>query len=479
MTTPFQYFAIFAEMRTGSNFLEENINEYPGLKSYGEVFNPHFVGHARQTELLGLSLADRERDPIAFLDNLRDRAEGMPGFRFFHDHDPRVLDHILRDRGCAKIILTRNALESYVSLKIAGATGQWRLGDMRHAKSAKAAFDIREFERYLADRQAFQLRLMRALQASGQTAFYVDYEDIQEIDVLNGLARYLGVNEEKRSLSTATKKQNPAPLEEKLVNFNEMAEQLSRIDAFGLGRTPNFEPRRAPVVPNYVAGTEAPLLFMPVRGAPQAEIIAWLAALDKVDEADLVSGFTQKTLRHWKRHHSGHRGFTVVCHPVERAYATFQRHILMPGPECYADIRKTLRSTYNIPLPEGAPDESYNRLAHHDAFLAFLRFLKGNLAGQTSVRVDGAWASQEAVLQGFGAFALPDMILRKESLAEGLAQLCAQIGRTPAPLPSPKPIGPFALGDVYDDEIEAAARQAYQRDYMVFGYGPWQPDQAA
>lgn len=46
----------------------------------------------------------------------------LGGFRYFHDHDPRVLDMILDDPGCAKIILTRNPLDSYVSWKIAQAT---------------------------------------------------------------------------------------------------------------------------------------------------------------------------------------------------------------------------------------------------------------------------------------------------------------------------------------------------------------------
>ena len=29
------------------------------------------------------------------------------------------------------------------------------------------------------------------------------------------------------------------------------------------------------------------------------------------------------------------------------------------------------------------------------------------------------------------------------------------------------------LQSIYDDEIEAAARAAYQRDYVGFGFGDW------
>ena len=32
---------------------------------------------------------------------------------------------------------------------------------------------------------------------------------------------------------------------------------------------------------------------------------------------------------------------------------------------------------------------------------------------------------------------------------------------------------PYALAEIYDASLEAACRAAYQKDYMMFGYGPW------
>ncbi|MDX1782140.1 MAG: nodulation protein NodH, partial [Thalassovita sp.] len=49
MTDRFDYFVVFAEMRTGSNFLETNLNAFPGLTCYGEAFNPHFIGYPNAT----------------------------------------------------------------------------------------------------------------------------------------------------------------------------------------------------------------------------------------------------------------------------------------------------------------------------------------------------------------------------------------------------------------------------------------------
>lgn len=83
MAQTFDSFILLAEMRTGSNFLEENLNAIPGLRCWGEAFNPHFMGNAGKTELAGLSLTERERDPLVLLDAMRAKTDGLAGFRFF------------------------------------------------------------------------------------------------------------------------------------------------------------------------------------------------------------------------------------------------------------------------------------------------------------------------------------------------------------------------------------------------------------
>jgi LPS sulfotransferase NodH len=261
-------FVVFAEMRTGSNFLEANLNSFAGITCHGEAFNPHFIGYPNKTSILDIDQAARDADPASLLRAIRHDPSQMGGFRYFHDHDPRVLDPIFDDRACAKIILTRNPVESYVSWKIAQATGQWKLTDMKARKAAQITFDAAEFEAHLEALQAFQLKLMNRLQTSGQTAFYVAYEDLQSVQVMNGIATYLGVPEMLEELDKGLKKQNPSPLSEKVANFEQMEQALGRLDKFDLTRTPNFEPRRGPNVPGYVVGVKAPLLFMPIAGGP-------------------------------------------------------------------------------------------------------------------------------------------------------------------------------------------------------------------
>lgn len=245
MASRFTSFVVFREMRTGSNLLDANLNALPGVTSYGEVFNPHFIGTEEITELFGITLAERDRAPQRLLRKLVEQTQGLSGFRLFHDHDARVRDLVVADPACAKIILTRNPLESYVSRKIARATGQWKVTDPRGLKFAKAVFDAAEFRAHLDRLQAFQLWLLRALQVSGQTAFYLDYEDLAAVEVLNGLAAFLGVPGRLKAVDDTLKKQNPAPLADKLSNPEALATAAEGIDVFALSRTPNFEPRRA------------------------------------------------------------------------------------------------------------------------------------------------------------------------------------------------------------------------------------------
>lgn len=474
MRDKFDSFVVFAEMRTGSNFLEANLNAFAGIACHGEAFNPFFMGYPKSEPILGVDQATRDENPKKLLAAIRGQQDALGGFRYFHDHDPRVFDEIVEDQRCAKIVLTRNPVESYVSWKIAQATGQWKLTDMKAQKVAQAVFDADEFSAHLDALQQFQITLLNRLQTSGQTAFYVAYEDLQSVEVMNGLARYLGVDEQLEGLDKNLKKQNPSPISAKVSNYDEMLEALARLDRFDLTRTPNFEPRRGPNVPSYVAAATSGLIYLPIKSGPQDQVLDWLAALDGVPREALRDKMSQKELRQWKRKMRGHRGFTVLRHPALRAHDAFCRHILTTGEGSYRQLRNTLMRRYKVPLPKDGPDAEYDRDAHRAAFVAFLKFLKGNLAGQTSIRVDAAWCSQAQAIAGFGAFCLPDRILREEELASELPALAAGQGHATVPaVPQMVEPGPFTLGDIYDDEIEVLTAEAYQKDYMTFGFSRW------
>ncbi len=474
MTRRFDSFVIFAEMRTGSNFLESNLDLFAGLATYGEAFNPYFLGSPGTEALFGMTVEERNTDPVALFERMKERTEGIAGFRFFHDHDRRMFERVIDDPACAKVVLSRNFVEAYVSRAIARETDQWALGNVKHAKKAKAVFIAEEFETQLGEIKAFQLEILARLQKTGQTAFYINYDDIRDLDVVNGLARFLGEETVLKGHSDKFKKQNPEPLEDKVANFAVLTETVAKITAFDLDDAPNFEPRRAATVPSYIAAVEAPLLYLPIQAGPVQEVSAWLAALDGATPDALATGMNQKALRKWKREHPGHRSFTVLRHPVARAHAAFCRLLLTDGPTALPEVRKALIGQYGVPLPAvPLPEYGWSREAHRAGFLAFLAFVRRNLAGQTALRVEASWATQAQVIAGFAQVIQPDHILRETGLAPGLALLGAETGRTAPPAPDAQPDMPYSLSDICDDAVEAAVRTTYQRDYVQFGFRSW------
>jgi LPS sulfotransferase NodH len=463
---PFDSFVVLAGMRTGSNFLEANLNALPGVVCWGEVFNPVFIGRKDQTEMFGIDMAAREADPAELLRRLRAQTPGLAGFRYFHDHDPRILPLLLEDPRCAKIVLTRNPAESWVSLKIAQATGQWKLTNAKNLRAAPPVrFDAAEFERHLRTQQEFQLTILRGLQVSGQTAFYIDYDDLQEVEVLNGLAAFLGVEARLEAPDPTLKKQNPEEIGAKVANLEEMEAALARLDRFNLARTPNFEPRRAPGIPGWVAAMGAPLLFLPVKAGPEGAVRAWLGAIGR---GGVRGDFVQKTLRLWKKATPGHRSFTVVRHPLLRAHVAFREGIVSGR---LAEHRQLLARVHKVDLPPpGRPFDDAE--GERTAFLAYLAHAKKAVAGQTGLRIDPAMATQAAVLQGFAGWQAPDAVLREDRLALGLAWLAAEVG-VPAPAWAPEAEPAAALARIWDPALEDAAADAYGRDMIAFGFGRW------
>lgn len=453
MAQSFTSFVVLAAMRTGSNFLEESLNRVRGLHCHGEPFNPVFIAYPDRADLFGVTQAARDSDPRPLLALFR-RQPGLNGFRYFPDHDPRILDEILQDAQCAKIILGRNPLDSYISLKIARETGQWRLGGPGR-RTAQVEFVPVEFAAHLDQLESFQRKVQHALQASGQAAFHVGYDDLGDGAVLAGLVRYLGLSARVPAPARKTLPQNPEPVVEKVTNPETMVAALAGLDPFRLGGAPNFEPRRGPGVPDFLAAARAPVLFMPVPGGPTDGVAAWLGRVG----GGVRGGFSQSTLRQWMKANAPFRSFAVIRHPLHRSWSAFCRLFIL-GAE--PDLAAPIARQWAIPSPAPADIP-----AQRAAFAAFLRFVKASLNGQTNLRVDASWASQSAILGGFGQFATPDMVLREATLQQGLGHLCAELGLDCPPPPGPADPAP---GWLADPELERLARQAYGRDYVAFGF---------
>ncbi|HRO13644.1 MAG TPA: hypothetical protein PLL33_01095 [Paracoccus sp. (in: a-proteobacteria)] len=457
MTAPFRSFVVFAGMRTGSNLLEATLNAHD-LACFGEAYNPYFIGWPDQKDLYGMTLADRDAGPLQLWQHMV-AARKVKGFRYFHDHDPRMFDPLMNDPTCAKIVLTRNPVDSWVSTRLAYATNQWKLNQTETAIPAQVDFDAADFRESLAATQGFLDRIQHALQVRGQTAFWLNYDDLRDADVMRGLLHWLGRTDLDRVEPARDQvPQNPREMAEKVSNFADMQAELVAADPFQMHRIPNFEPRRGPAVPSFLTvDAGSGLLFMPVRGGPSDGVEGWLRALGPV-----AGDLTQNSLRQWKRARPGHRGFTVLRHPLPRAWGAFRVVLAARN----ADLRAALRAVHRVPLPS---DDELGRLSDSDMtplFAAFLDFLRRNLNGQTSLATHPGWASQSEVLAGFARFGAPDLVAREDRMADDLGFLARAAGiKADGPQPDPVP----AVLD--DPALRRAAKAAYLRDYVAFGFG--------
>ena len=461
----FSSFVIFAEMRTGSNFLESNLNAIPGITCHGEAFNPYFIGGEGKTDLLGVTLTQRNADPARLLAAMRDATAGLAGFRYFHDHDPRVFDLVVDDPAVAKIILTRNQLESYISWKIAKESDQWWLANTKHLKSVRPRFELSEFKARLDALQSYQKTLLNRLQISGQTAYYIDYDDVLDLKVLGGLAAFLGIEGRLADLVFKFKKQNPEPLLDKVANPEEMVAGLGRMDWFNLTHTPNFEPRRPGAVGSYVASDAVGLLFQPIKSAPDRRIRKWLQAY-----GGLLTSFDRQSLRKWREVHPGQRSFSVLRHPLARAHAAWCDVL---DKDWMPELRPYLKRVHKFELPPRGQTGFATEAEHRAGFMVFLELIKHIHAGRTELRTPPQLATQGATVAGFATVQGPDFLLREDRLAAGLAFVCAEAGVDLAALPGSSASLPYDLAALYGPDMEAAARAAYGRDYTAYGFGNW------
>ena len=467
-----KYFVVLASMRTGSNLLEELLRSVAGLEMYGELFNPHFFGSPETDEAFGFSLEARDKDPIDVLEAMKDAGEALPGFRLFPGHDPRVFRHVLRDDSCAKIILNRRPIDSFVSLQIARKTGQWWLGDAKSAKHATIHFDPDAYALFAGETRSHSQNVERQLQTSGQVAFRLDYADLGNSDVLDGLVKFLDVKGKPDTTRVRARVQNPVSVEDRLSN-PEVAAAVLADEAADIGDPPIHEPDRGPGVRFFRAAGNLPLLYMPIRGAGHDPVPDWLS---KVAKADVLPPFTQRDLRRWKRQHPGHLSFSVLRHPLPRAYHAFCANILPEDLTNFADVRAALVERYGVQLPKDHEKTEWTLEKHRAAFLSFLHFLKVNLSGQTSVRVDSVWATQERLLSAIASLIVPDRVFRDHELGTSLCEMSEGIGAKASH--APKPFGlqsAYELEDVVNGEIQDAVGAAYRRDFMMFGFSEWKP----
>ncbi|MEM7547126.1 MAG: sulfotransferase family 2 domain-containing protein [Pseudomonadota bacterium] len=466
----FRYFAIFGAMRTGSNLLEKTLDHYEGLAGLGELFNAHFIGGPKEIEAFGVTLDQRNLDPIGFLEKVIAAHPGqIPGFRIFAGHDARIMAHAATDPMCAKFVLSRDPVDSFISLNIVKETGQWMLRKEGNRKLAKIHFDGQEFEDYREGLNRHYDHVRGLIRASGQPAFEISYEDLQSLPLMNGAARYAGSVEVKDRLRQRIQRQNPEYAEDKVENPSDLA-------PYRLAGPAEREPR-----PRFIAldamtvsrGIE--LTFAPIPGAGAEAVIAMIKAAERLIGADqkaLVTGLKAAQLE--RRRARGSFVFSFVRDPAIRIWDAFQRYALRGEEQAYEDARLAMIRNYGAP---GVPEMLRDPAARLRGFDAFLAFAHDNMQGRTAAPQAAAWAPQSLLLGAYSAETPPDFVGRIERLetdlryvltrldlpqdADLLAAMQADLDAMPQDI---------ALEEVLTPARHGIIRTVYERDYRRLGY---------
>ncbi len=479
---PFTSFVMFGAMRTGSNLLESYLNQYDGLMCHGELFQRSFIGTLGRTEFLGIDIEARNENPQRLLEAVRKaNPKKITGFRMFGEHDQKVMETVLQDRFCAKIILTRDPVESFVSLQIALITKQWLVSDIAHRKEVQIHFDLEEYATYLKGRTAFYDKISDALTISEQPFFEIDYSMLGDVENINRLAAFIGYRKPKTWLAQPIKRQNPGTLASKISNIEEVRAALE---------SPCLHSEEPPILtPVLESDTDTsrayfcqnlPLAFGPQPAVPDGGVRKWLETYNKRAPEN---GYTSHRFAEWQAHTPKSVFFTVTRHPVARAYNAFMNKIFATSEGAYTAIRKDLEQQYGLILPQAKIAPEHNRAAlerrgygleeHRINFKLFLIFVEANLGNKTKIRQDGKWQLQTEIIRRYQIMHPEVVVLSWENMQTGLRYLENRLD-IPRPFFREKEEDPrfsFPLSDVYDAETEALTRAAYGADYDALNYG--------
>ncbi|MEM0991199.1 MAG: hypothetical protein AAGK00_20220 [Pseudomonadota bacterium] len=436
------YFVIFAAMRTGSNLLEKTLAELGDTVCHGEAFNPAFISGPQYTDCLGYDVARRDADPLGFLARMRAEAEpSIPGFRIFPGHNEDVARHALSDQDCRRIVLRRDPLESYISLKIARSTGQWMIRNARRRMDWRIAFDATEFQAYRLEIRAHYDWITDELARSGQAALWLDYADLTDRDGMERAARHIG-SKGQLPCDPPIVRQNSPHLSDKVSNYAEMCAVL------GLSPEP-APPSTGRVATDVVDGvklpTRVPLAYAPIEGPGFEAALSFIYRIERrafggpsiSNSALMISARRREycpTLNSETdivAQLQGRFAFTVVCHPMERLLSVFDRAVF--GPDWQSSPVRAVLGTMFPDLPRPQAVAETNESALRDLFLAFINLVSEARGGRGPLPLVPAWRDQNDLLRSYTDRIHLDRVVRFSELKQFATDLSDRLGVAPLP----------------------------------------------
>jgi len=227
-------FVILAAPRTGSNMLCTLLNSHPAILCHHELFNPRGIlvalDYRDRPPELG-SLAERDRDPLRFLDRVWQLPLGANhiGFKVTRGQADPVIRHVLRDPSVSKIILRRgNRLKTFVSQLVAEHTDQWEAyqDGPPMSPSTMVRVGVPALQEHTKLNDVFYEDLQDALESGRQPYMELLYEDLGSRGDHTRALEFLGLTPPHPLLSAASMKQGGGDLRTMITNFDELDEVL-------------------------------------------------------------------------------------------------------------------------------------------------------------------------------------------------------------------------------------------------------------
>jgi LPS sulfotransferase NodH len=214
-----QRFAIVGNARTGSNFLLDGLKSSPSIRMYHEIFADHNRRVGQDFDKVFSTVFQPES-----------RATNVVGFKVFYNH--LTEDEWQKFLSCKDLkiihLIRRNRLRTVISLEIAFKTGQW-------TKSGNG--NSGEFrEKCLILNPSKLLKRLEQIE-KGESTARMRFHDRQVLEVVyeeliqspklifESIGAYLGVEGIDPS-RIRLKRQNPEPLQQLIINYDEIEATL-------------------------------------------------------------------------------------------------------------------------------------------------------------------------------------------------------------------------------------------------------------
>ncbi|MCP8896337.1 sulfotransferase family protein [Shinella daejeonensis] len=229
-------------------------------------------------------------------------------------------------------------------------------------------------------------------------------------------------------------------------------------------------------MPAFIASSKFDFVYLSVPKAGCTSVKNWMYHLEhgRYPEKPLdIHKIEQSRLIHFDNNRSKvyealRRSFvfTLVRHPLKRAYSLFNEKILHQSQYAFGDAQVLLKNRYGASLRNESLEEC------RADFLAFLNLVRDTQRKTVDFRLDWHWIPQTVIINDALRFRTLDFIGRVETMDQDMEFVMKRTGATTIPFPrfNEGPKSKFAYEEVLTDRIRDLGKQIYATDLENFAY---------